>query len=122
MSATCSECQGNLDRFINLCSQLGIPIAPDKTFRPATTLTFAGIELDSIGSEARLPQDKIVKCVEIYFGLFKTQKSTAQGAAVLNWPLKLCNFGRDAREGIFEASLRSNARCDTTAPFYTITF
>ena len=74
VSATYSQCQGNLDRFINLCSQLGIPIAPDKTFRPATTLTFAGIELDSIGSEARLPQDKIVKCVESISAFLKRKK------------------------------------------------
>ncbi len=42
--------------------------------RPATTLTFAGIELDSISSEARLPQDKIVKCVESISAFLKRKK------------------------------------------------
>ena len=36
-------------------------MAPEKTCGPATTLSFAGIELDSICSEARLPIDKIHK-------------------------------------------------------------
>jgi hypothetical protein len=65
VSTTYSQCQGNLDRFIHLCSQLGITIAPDKTFGPSTTLTFAGVELDSVRAEARLPREKIVKCVDL---------------------------------------------------------
>ena len=49
----------SIDLFIILCDFLGIPIAPDKTFDPLTTLTFAGIELDSLKWEARFPKDKI---------------------------------------------------------------
>ena len=32
VSATYIQCQSNLTRFMCLCNQLGIPIAPDKTF------------------------------------------------------------------------------------------
>ena len=64
ISPTHSRCQDTLDRFLKLFAQLGIPIAPEKTCGPATTLTFAGIELDSIKCEARLPRDKIGKCVQ----------------------------------------------------------
>ena len=55
-------CQQQLDLFLSLCSYLGIPLAPEKTCGPSTTLSFAGIELDSILLEARLPIDKISKC------------------------------------------------------------
>ena len=48
-----------------LCSYLGIPMAPEKTVGPSTTIAFAGIELDSILMEARLPQEKIDKCQEL---------------------------------------------------------
>ena len=48
-----------------LCSYLGIPMAPEKTVGPSTTIAFAGIELDSILMEARLPQEKIDKCLEL---------------------------------------------------------
>ena len=54
-----SLCQDQLHSFLELCSYLGIPIAPEKTCGPATTLSFAGIELDSVSFEARLPLDKI---------------------------------------------------------------
>ena len=57
-----------------MCSQLGIPIAPNKTCGPSTTLTFAGIELDSIRSEARLPRDKITKCVDIITDFLQGKK------------------------------------------------
>ena len=63
VSLTYAQCQQNLNRFILLCSQLGVPIAPNKTCGPSTTLTFAGI--DTIRCEARLPRDKIAKCVDI---------------------------------------------------------
>ena len=41
-------CQKQLDLFLSLCSYLGIPIAPEKTCGPSTTMFFAGIKLDSI--------------------------------------------------------------------------
>jgi hypothetical protein len=74
VSPTYNQCQYNLERFISLCHQIGVPIAPDKTFRPSTTLTFAGIELDSIRSEARLPQEKITKCVELITAFLTRKK------------------------------------------------
>ena len=39
-------CHNQLNFFLDLCSYLGIPMAPEKTRGPATTLSFAGIELD----------------------------------------------------------------------------
>ena len=60
-----SLCQDQLNLFLELCSYLGIPIAPEKTCGPATTLCFAGIELDSVSFEARLPLDKIDKCLSL---------------------------------------------------------
>ena len=41
-------CQSQLDLFIDLCSYVSIPIATQKTFSPLTTLSFVGIELDSV--------------------------------------------------------------------------
>ena len=57
-----AACSQQLSLFLRLCSYLGIPMAPEKTVGPQTTLSFAGIELDSVKMEARLPQDKLVKC------------------------------------------------------------
>lgn len=54
-------CKKQLDLILSLCSYLGIPMAPEKTCGPATTVSFAGIELDSILLEARLPLGKVEK-------------------------------------------------------------
>ena len=56
-------CQQQLDLLMSLCSYLGIPIAPDETCGPSTAMSFAGIELASLLLEARLPRDKIAKCI-----------------------------------------------------------
>ena len=47
---------------MHLCGNLGVPIAHEKTAGPQRVLNFAGIELDTVRMEARLPADKIVKC------------------------------------------------------------
>jgi hypothetical protein len=40
-------------------------MAPDRTIGPDTSITFLGIELDTVKQEARLPHDKLSKCLEI---------------------------------------------------------
>ena len=56
-------CQQQLNIFLEFCSYLGFPIAPEKTCGPSTTLSFVGIALDTVLKDARLPQDKLDKCV-----------------------------------------------------------
>ena len=69
-------CQAQLDLFIDLCSYIGIPIATEKTFGPLTTLFFAGIELDSVLMEARLPPDKLYKCSALLSDFLHRKKAT----------------------------------------------
>lgn len=52
-------CLQHLNHFINMCSFLGVPIAPDKTTPPSTNTTFLGVELDTTTWTARLPPDKL---------------------------------------------------------------
>ena len=69
-------CQQQLDLFLSLCTYLGIPIAPEKTCGPATFMSFAGIELDSILWEARLPLDELEKCVSLISEFCRRKKVT----------------------------------------------
>ena len=61
-----------LDLFLSFCSYLGIPMAPERTYGHVTTLSFAGIELDS---EARLPSDKVDKCRSVISEFLQRKKS-----------------------------------------------
>lgn len=45
----------------DICSFLGVPLAPDKVVGPAQCVTYLGIEIDSRTMTARLPQDKLEK-------------------------------------------------------------
>ena len=63
-----------LKNFLNLCHQIGVPIADEKTMGPATALQFAGITLDTVSMEVRLPDDKLDKCRE-QLSFFCSRKS-----------------------------------------------
>ena len=52
-------------------------MSPEKTVGPAVVLSFAGIELDTIRSEARLPSDKVLQCVNL-LSAFLTRKVTLE--------------------------------------------
>lgn len=56
-----AACSASLQRFLDFCNTIGVPMAPEKTVGPFEVLTFAGIELDCERFEARLPADKVVK-------------------------------------------------------------
>ena len=69
-------CKQQLDLFLMLCHYLGIPMAPEKTIGPSSTISFAGIELDSVLMEARLPPDKLVKYHDLIASLLRRRKLT----------------------------------------------
>ena len=62
ISPSKDKCSMDLSKFLDMCDFLGVPIAQEKTVGPDTTLQFAGIELDSVRQEARLPLEKLTKC------------------------------------------------------------
>ena len=91
-------CKVYLDRFLYICKQIGTPMAPSKTLGPVQVLTFLGIELDTITNEARLPQEKIVKCLE-QIDLFLprrkvTLKEIQMLCGLLNFATKVVVAGR----------------------------
>ena len=52
-------CKQNLDIFMQLCDNLGIPLASEKIKGPSTSLSFLGICLDTARMEIRLLNDKL---------------------------------------------------------------
>ena len=58
-SYSASECAGILREAVSVCERLEFPIAPSKIEGPATSITFLGIEIDSVAEESRLPAEKL---------------------------------------------------------------
>lgn len=54
-----SECAESLQKFFDLCKEMGIPIKLKKTVFPTTCAPIHGIDLDTVKMEARLPDDKL---------------------------------------------------------------
>lgn len=56
-----NECHDALASFHVLAQDINLPIKSEKTVLPTTTLTFMGLEIDSLKFEIRLPEDKLIK-------------------------------------------------------------
>ncbi|CAJ0966975.1 unnamed protein product [Ranitomeya imitator] len=56
-SAACSILLHTMER---VAKGFGVPLAADKTVGPVTTLSFLGIEIDTVAMECKLPDDKLV--------------------------------------------------------------
>ena len=56
-----TECKDFLDVTQATCAELGVPLAVDKVEGPTTSLSFLGIQLDSLTMQASLPVDKLVR-------------------------------------------------------------
>ncbi|CAC5421755.1 unnamed protein product [Mytilus coruscus] len=50
-----------MNTFTELCNELGVPIAEDKTIHPTTKLTFLGLEIDTVDMVVRIPVAKLIK-------------------------------------------------------------
>ena len=73
---TKQKCQLDLNNFLCMCQVIGVPIAEEKTVGPDTSLQFAGITLDSVLQEARLPEDKLHKCHTLLTSFYSRRKVT----------------------------------------------
>ena len=54
------QCLNQLQAFMNLCKDLGIPLATGKTTNPPQ-VTFLGVTLHSVLCTARLPRERLVE-------------------------------------------------------------
>lgn len=69
------ECHNALMAFHSLADNIHLPIKHAKTVFPCTTLTFLGLEIDTIKFKIRLPQDKLFRLADT-IQLFKNKRTT----------------------------------------------
>lgn len=55
-------------------TNLGVPIAANKTEGPSTTLEFMGVILDTVRMEARIPGDKVER-IQAFLALYQAKES-----------------------------------------------
>ena len=74
LALTKTKCTQDINRFLDMCNDIAVPIAEEKTVLPTQVITFLGIELDSLQLKARLPQEKLEKCKSL-INVFLKKKS-----------------------------------------------
>lgn len=54
-------------KFLDVCADIGIPLAADNTVLPTQVIEFLGITIDVMQKETRLPKDKVEKCRKLVY-------------------------------------------------------
>lgn len=81
--------------FYTLARDIGLPIKAEKTVYPTTTLTFLGLELDTLKFEVRLPADKLESMKS---EIRKFQNKTTASLQELQSLIGLLNFACTERQ------------------------
>jgi hypothetical protein len=68
------DCLNLMSSFRNLCYELNIPIAEDKTVGPVTVLTFLGFVIDTAKMIVVIPEDKIIKQKDYLVPMLNSKK------------------------------------------------
>ena len=98
-------CGDSLSVALDTCSQLGVPVAAEKTVGPATVVTFLGVEVDTVEMELWLPLRKLEKLKELV-ALWRVRKGCRKRdlqslAGHLSHACKVVRPGRRFLRGIF---------------------
>ena len=112
------ECLKYLHSFLQLCSMLGIPMAPEKTIGPLQKLDFVGLEMDSVNMSLRLPPEKISKYLASVTGALEETKLSLRALQVLtgqlNFAATVVVAGRVFLRRVYRLM------CGLTSPFMTV--
>lgn len=69
--------------FLEICDELGVPIADEKLVGPVHVLTFLGLEIDTDEMMVRIPQSKMNALVAEFKKCSKENKITCSPLLVL---------------------------------------
>lgn len=88
-----SNCHHSLHVFNTNCSDIGVPIAHEKTVEPTHDLTFLGIELDLHNLTMQLPTEKLNLLNTSLAVFLQAKESVLERIVVAYWSIKLCVQG-----------------------------
>ncbi|XP_063054526.1 uncharacterized protein LOC134448797 [Engraulis encrasicolus] len=87
-----------LDTLRSVFHEVGVPLSPEKTLGPCTSLEFLGIVLDSVAMKASLPQEKLSLICDICAGLtadtVMTKRDLLSLLGHLNFAIRIIPHGR----------------------------
>ena len=87
---TSFECQRALEIFLDICKDIGVPIAPEKTVYPTQTIQFLGIDLNTKDMYSSIPDDKIIKFSGLIDEFLQSKSVTLKKVQSLSGMLNFC--------------------------------
>ncbi|KAK3096561.1 hypothetical protein FSP39_001295 [Pinctada imbricata] len=104
-----TQCHELMRKFNEICQELGVPIAEDKTEGPTTRLTFLGIEFDTINMTMKLPAEKLREITEKIQSMLLKKKTTLNDLqsliGSLNFACRVVNPGRAFLRRLIDATI-----------------
>ena len=79
-----------MNTFQNVCTEMGIPLAEDKTTGPSSKITFLGLEIDTINMVIRILLDKLRETKKKLSFILKSKKVTLKALQSLVGLLNFC--------------------------------
>ena len=76
--------------FTNLCYEMGIPLADDKTLGPTTNIVFLCLEIDTVKMVIRIPSEKLNETKEKLLFILNSKKVTLRMLQSLIGILNFC--------------------------------
>ena len=83
-------CSNALQIFRNTMSELGVPLAEEKTEGPTNILTFLGLQLDTTRMQVRIPDNKVQEVVQKIDEVLSNKKTTLKKMQSLIGSLNFC--------------------------------
>ena len=84
-------CNALMRCFLDICEEIGVPVAPEKTVWATLELTFLGIDLDGKTHALKVPQDKKLKAINMLKLMISKKKATVRQIQQLSGTLNFIN-------------------------------
>ena len=118
-------CNSMMDTFLEICKQIGCPIAMDKTERVTPVIVFLGILLDGHSWTLAMPQEKKVKAMQLLNWVLKQKKVTIyfiqQLTGTLNFLCKVLVPGRTFMRRIYDKLKLTDNQGNPLKKFHHVT-
>ena len=113
ISPTQPACLHAKNTIVTLFTNLGIPLSWNKIEGPSTSLTFLGIQLDTLRWQLRLPEDKLSNHLSLLTELLTKKKCTKRQLLSLighlSFATKVIPAGRIFLQRLIDLSTRTKA-------------
>ena len=108
-----TDCHNQLEHALATCNNLGIPVSLSKLEGPATKITFLCINIDTIQGELSLPQEKLMRILQLLTR--RTHRKTCRKRELLSLIGELQHAATIVRPGHIPKCLNHFVRLSSSA-------